>query len=183
MARRGVCLIENKQCFRDRVAIAQYPYRTALIEMNMRPDFQELHAHKEAGMESTIVMATFPIDDEPVPEQVSGADTDLLIWLQPRRSITRMLEATVRYLHGGGRVVLSVQHFNIQSRQYRGADFDVVYWPQPQTPDVDHRLPLAPKLGGTISERRQPRAMLRRAMRRSTPSPLSARRPAGRARP
>jgi hypothetical protein len=66
----------------DRVAIAQYPYRTAMIEMNMRADFQELHAHKEAGMEATIVMGTFPIDGEPVPEQRSGAGSDLLLLLQ-----------------------------------------------------------------------------------------------------
>jgi hypothetical protein len=66
----------------DRVAIAQYPYRTALIEMNMREDFKELHVHKDAGMEFTIVMGTFPIDGEPVPEQVSGADSNLLLLLQ-----------------------------------------------------------------------------------------------------
>lgn len=66
----------------DRVAIAQYPYRTALIEMNMRPDFQELHVHKDAGMEFTIVMGTFPAEGEPVPEQVSGADPDQLLLLQ-----------------------------------------------------------------------------------------------------
>jgi hypothetical protein len=66
----------------DRVAIAQYPYRTAMIEMNMRPDFQELHVHKEAGMEFTIVMGTFPAEGVPVPEQVSGADPDQLLLLQ-----------------------------------------------------------------------------------------------------
>lgn len=66
----------------DRVAIAQYPYRSAIVEMNMREDFQELHAHKEAGMASTIVMATFPVDGEPVPEQVSGAGSDLRLLLQ-----------------------------------------------------------------------------------------------------
>ncbi len=66
----------------DRIAIAQYPYRTALVEMNMRPDFQELHVHKDAGMETTIVMGTFPFEDEPVPEQVSGADPDRLLLLQ-----------------------------------------------------------------------------------------------------
>jgi hypothetical protein len=66
----------------DRVAIAQYPNRTAIAEMNMREDFQELHAHKEAGMASTIVMGTFPVDGEPVPEQVSGAGSDLLLLLQ-----------------------------------------------------------------------------------------------------
>lgn len=65
----------------DRIAIAQYPYRTAMIEMNMRDDFQELHAHKEAGMEATIVMATFPIDGD-IPEQVSAAGSDLLLLLQ-----------------------------------------------------------------------------------------------------
>ena len=48
----------------------------------MREDFQELHAHKEAGMASTIVMGTFPVDGEPIREQVSGAASDLLLLLQ-----------------------------------------------------------------------------------------------------
>ncbi len=65
-------------------------------------------------------------------------DLDLLVWMQPRRSIEPMLESTVRYLHGGGRVLLAAQHFQLQSRQYKGDDFDVVHWPQPQSPDVEH---------------------------------------------
>ena len=69
------------------------------------------------------------------PELPDGAD--LLVWLQPRRSIEPLLEQTARYLHGGGRVLLAAQHFNVQSRQYRGAGFDVVHWPQPQSPDLE----------------------------------------------
>jgi hypothetical protein len=34
-------------------------------------------------------------------------------------------------------VLLAAQHFNIQSRQYPGTDFKIVYWPQPQSPDVE----------------------------------------------
>jgi len=64
-------------------------------------------------------------------------DADVLVWMQPRRSIEKMLSAAVRELVGGGKLLLAAQHFNIQSRQYRGADFDVVYWPQPQSPDVE----------------------------------------------
>lgn len=65
----------------DRIAIAQYPYRTAIVEMDMRKDFQETHAHKEAGMESTIVMATFPAETD-TPPQVSAAGSDDLLLLQ-----------------------------------------------------------------------------------------------------
>lgn len=66
----------------DRIAIAQYPYRAALMEMNMRDDFQEAHVHKDAGMDFTIVLATFPAEGAPVPAQISGADTDHLLLLQ-----------------------------------------------------------------------------------------------------
>lgn len=52
----------------DRVGIVLYPRRMALIEMNQTKEFQETHVHKAAGMEFTIVMATFP------PE--GGFDTD-----------------------------------------------------------------------------------------------------------
>ncbi len=72
-------------------------------------------------------------------------EVDVLVWMQPRRSIEPMLERTVRYLHGGGPVLLAAQHFVVQSRQYRGTQFDLVYWPQPQTPDVE--LLYFPELG------------------------------------
>lgn len=66
----------------DRIAIAQYRDRMALIEMNSADDFAEAEAHKDAGMEFTIVMATFPVDGDPVPPQISGADSDRLMLLQ-----------------------------------------------------------------------------------------------------
>ena len=64
-------------------------------------------------------------------------DVDLLIWVQPRRDIGAMLEAAVGTLRSGLPTVLAAQHFNIQPRQYRGTGFDTVYWPQPQSPDVE----------------------------------------------
>lgn len=67
-------------------------------------------------------------------------DVDLLIWLQPRRDVSKMFEEVSKYLHRGGKVILAAQHFNMQSRQYRGGErrFDFVYWPQPQFNDVDN---------------------------------------------
>ena len=47
----------------DRVAIALYPRRTALVEMNQTKEFQETHVHKKAGMDFTIVMGTFSASD------------------------------------------------------------------------------------------------------------------------
>ena len=51
----------------DRVAVAFYPRRMAMIEMQSLPEFQELHAHKDAAMDFTIVMATMPAADAPEP--------------------------------------------------------------------------------------------------------------------
>ena len=45
----------------DRVAIVKYPTRRAFIEMQTRPDFKDKHAHKDAGMEFTIVSGCVPI--------------------------------------------------------------------------------------------------------------------------
>ena len=73
-------------------------------------------------------------------EPVLPKDPDLLVWLQPRRPVEKMFEAATRYLHQGGRMLLAAQHFNIQGRQFRGSKpdpFKIVYWPQPQTPDVE----------------------------------------------
>lgn len=66
----------------DRIAIAQYRDRMAMIEMSSNADFQKDEDHKEAGMDFTIVMATFPADGEPVPPQESGVDDDRLLLLQ-----------------------------------------------------------------------------------------------------
>jgi len=66
----------------DRIAIAQYRDRMAMIEMNSSKEFQTDEQHKDAGMEFTIVMATFPVDGDPVPPQQSAADTDQLMLLQ-----------------------------------------------------------------------------------------------------
>src|SRR5262249_47542694 len=59
------------------------------------------------------------------------AGTDLFIWLQPRFT-DRLLPALSAYLAGGGNVLVALQHYNIQQRQYAGAGFKTVYWPQPQ---------------------------------------------------
>ena len=66
----------------DRIAIAQYRDRMAMVEMSSNADFQKDEDHKEAGMDFTIVMATFPADGDPVPPQESGADGDRLMLLQ-----------------------------------------------------------------------------------------------------
>ncbi|MFN0206852.1 MAG: Gldg family protein [Planctomycetota bacterium] len=72
-------------------------------------------------------------------EPVIPNDVDLLVWFQPRRDVSKMYEALATYLHNGGKAILAAQHFNMQSRQYRGGkNFKIVYWPQPQFNDVDH---------------------------------------------
>jgi hypothetical protein len=45
----------------DRVAIVKYPTRRSFIDMQARPDFQERHVHKEAGMAATFVIGCKPI--------------------------------------------------------------------------------------------------------------------------
>ena len=66
----------------DRVAIAQYRDRLALIEMSSADDFAELEAHKDAGMDFTIVMATFRVEGDPVAAQMSAAGSDRRLLLQ-----------------------------------------------------------------------------------------------------
>jgi hypothetical protein len=70
-------------------------------------------------------------------QPVLPPDIDAVLWLQPRRDAGPLLVQLSRYLAGGGRAVVALQHFNIQQRQYRGAGFQTVYWPQPQFQDFD----------------------------------------------
>ena len=55
--------------------------RVAMIEMNASKAFQVDEQHKDAGDDFT-TMAAFPIDDDPVPPQESGAGSDRLLLLQ-----------------------------------------------------------------------------------------------------
>jgi hypothetical protein len=52
----------------DRIGVVKYPTRRAFIEMQSRPEFKERHAHKEAGMQETIVIGTRPIDAPALPD-------------------------------------------------------------------------------------------------------------------
>src|SRR3954464_7411698 len=45
----------------DRIAVVKYPTRRSFIDMQERPDFLEMHEHKEAGMEQTTVMGGRPM--------------------------------------------------------------------------------------------------------------------------
>jgi len=65
------------------------------------------------------------------------AASDVLVWLQPRRSIEAMLRVTVDYLGAGGKVVLAAQHLQPKPQQFRGGDFAPQYWPQPQSCDLE----------------------------------------------
>lgn len=57
----------------DRIGIVLYPSRMAFIEMSNRDDFKEQHEHKNAGMETTIVVTSLPREDEPPPADASSA--------------------------------------------------------------------------------------------------------------
>jgi hypothetical protein len=70
-------------------------------------------------------------------EPVFPDDLDILVCLQPRKPVEKLFTGITRCLHEGRPVLLAAQHFNIQSRQYRGTGFKIVHWPQPQMPDVE----------------------------------------------
>jgi len=47
----------------DTVALVEYPSRRSFIEMVSNPDYMKAHAHREAGLERTIVIACTPVLD------------------------------------------------------------------------------------------------------------------------
>lgn len=53
----------------DRIAMVKYATRKSFIDMQSRPDFQQAHQHKEAGMEQTIILGCLPL---PNPEPDAG---------------------------------------------------------------------------------------------------------------
>ncbi len=57
----------------DRIGVVLYPTRMSFIEMSNRDDFKKQHEHKNAGMETTIVVASMPCAGDPPPTDVSSA--------------------------------------------------------------------------------------------------------------
>jgi hypothetical protein len=58
----------------DRIGVVKYATRRSFVEMQSRRDFQERHAHKEAGMERTIVIGCQPMPSLVPPEGVATVD-------------------------------------------------------------------------------------------------------------
>jgi len=45
----------------DAVALVQYPSPAAFLEMGMSAEYQKIHGHREAGLESTVLIACRPV--------------------------------------------------------------------------------------------------------------------------
>jgi hypothetical protein len=60
----------------DRVGIVKYPTRRSFIDMQARDDFKAKHVHKDAGMESTIVMGGIPFAPPSTPAGVEEVPWD-----------------------------------------------------------------------------------------------------------
>jgi uncharacterized protein (DUF1330 family) len=58
----------------DRIGVVKYPTRRSFIEMQSRPEFKTSHAHKDAGMEQTIVMGCQPMDVPTMPAGIESVD-------------------------------------------------------------------------------------------------------------
>jgi hypothetical protein len=58
----------------DRVGIVRYPNRAAFFAMQQRDDFKDQHVHKEAGMDTTIVLACLPQKGAAVAAAPEGGD-------------------------------------------------------------------------------------------------------------
>jgi hypothetical protein len=62
----------------DRVAIVRYPTRMSFFQMQERDDFKEKYVHKEAGMESSIIMGCLP-DPTASSATASAGEGELVI--------------------------------------------------------------------------------------------------------
>ncbi len=49
----------------DAIALVEYPSRTAFLEMVTSAEYQKAHAHREAGLERTALIACAPMNQMP----------------------------------------------------------------------------------------------------------------------
>lgn len=72
-------------------------------------------------------------------------DLDALLWFQPRRDVTPMLDALARHLAAGGRALVAVQTHDVRPRSLERDELRVTFWPRPLFADLDERY--LPDLG------------------------------------
>ena len=58
----------------DRIAVVRYPSRGSFLKMQELPEYIELHAHKDAGMASTFVIAGLPVELPELPSDAPALD-------------------------------------------------------------------------------------------------------------
>jgi uncharacterized protein (DUF1330 family) len=58
----------------DRIGVVKYPTRKSFIDMQSLPSFQKSHHHKDAGMETTIVIGTQPMAMPTPPDGYTQTD-------------------------------------------------------------------------------------------------------------
>jgi len=58
----------------DRIGVVKYPTRKSFIDMQSRPEFQESHKHKDAGMEKTFVIGCQPMEGLEAPSDFQPID-------------------------------------------------------------------------------------------------------------
>jgi hypothetical protein len=102
-----------------------------------RAEFAPRFADPYGAARSSLERAGWRVTHVNPADPVLPTDSDAVVWLQPRRSIEALLDLVADHLHRGGRLLLAAQHFVIRPQQFRGRDFEVVHWPEPQTADVD----------------------------------------------
>lgn len=101
----------------DSVGVLRYPTRQSFIHMVSRPDFQERHVHREAGLDRIIIMATVPAGE--LPGQASSRRILLEAWDGPEptavadgEAVTFEVEGTVI---GDGRLWTGVRYTAIEA--------------------------------------------------------------------
>ncbi len=64
-------------------------------------------------------------------------DIDLLVWLQPRRDTTPMLEQLVAHLRRGVNAIVAGEHYIVQARRLGKDRLELAHWPRPQFADLE----------------------------------------------
>jgi hypothetical protein len=79
----------------DRVAIVRYPTHASFLAMQRRDDFKHQHAHKEAGMDFTIIVACLPDAARPPADAPERATLVLRVArLEPGAALPEVAGAT-----------------------------------------------------------------------------------------
>jgi hypothetical protein len=130
---------------RGRIAVASDTPRLSPAEAHLEYQVRGLFAPGGADVyaDARALLARIGFELTPVDPVAARIppESDLFLWLQPRRDVERLRAALAAHVAAGGRALVAAQQHVLRARQLESRGFRTLHWPEPQFPDLEQGWP------------------------------------------